>query len=306
MNWNTQKNTILTISAAFLFSAAFLANDPFGLFEGGYDKSQPLLAGRSSSIEEVSVNRPGGSFTLKRGPVGWNVVNHGDNMEYSANAGKVENGLRSLYEARRFQVVSSDEAKRDQFGVGDTGLSISLGEVVLHIGHPGPAANTTLVRLADEEKVYSVKGNLNSEWNQNIDYFRNKKLFHFEKENIRSVSIQSSNSYKLFQNAEGRWELTQRGQTSDAVEGRRSRLLDDISKLEGSSFYEGRPPKSPYMEIELELNTGTSEILDVRRVKDLYIVKSVNNPYWMEIPEYKITSLNPPLSELVAADEAAQ
>ncbi len=315
-----QKNTILSVSALVLFFAAFLANDPFGLFEGGYDTSDPLLQGQPSSVESVTVANSGpaatpeganSGFILKRNSNGWSLFDSVTQHEYPANAGKVENALRNTYQTRRFQVVSSDASKHMQFGTADNQFFITLkstggkDETIVHIGSQGGAHNSTLLRVNDEKEVYSVKGNLNNDWNHPADYFREKKLFQFEKENIRALSVKTASSYKLFQDAEGKWKITRRGASLDADPNRLSRLLADLAQVEGTSFFEGKPPKADFISIEIELNTGTSELLNVRKIRDIYLVKSVNNPYWMEIPEYRITPLAPDASELTQSQNQA-
>ncbi|MDH4200264.1 MAG: DUF4340 domain-containing protein [Spirochaetia bacterium] len=295
---------LLTINLVVLI-IAFLVNDPAHLFESTYAQSPRLLKFRTQSeISEITINAPGNpQLILKKSESGWSVQTSGQDKDYPAD-NRIEKALETLMDLHKYYEVTSNEKKYAEYEINDDALMVELkgsGKTEqLLIGKPGSGFNTSLARIKGEKTVYSVKGNLKSDWNQNMDYFRNKRLFQFSRENIQSISVQGPVWYTLKNSDDKKWLLTSGNMEVEANLIRTDRLLDDICLMEGSEFNNSGQTGFVYGSIKVELKSNTGFTLSINRNGNDYLVKSEFNPYWQKISEYRIKALFPPMDELKA------
>ena len=310
INFKNLNVRLLCINLVVLV-AAFLVNDPVHLFESTYAKSPRLLAFKTKSeVSEVSIRQPNApQLILKKSDNGWSAQAAGQAMDFPADASHIEKALDNLMDLHKYFEVTSTDKKYQEFEVDDNSLLLELKgsgkNAQLYIGKQGSSFNSTMVRLKGEKVVYSVKGNLKSDWNQNLDYFRNKRLFQFSKENIAEISATGASFYTIKSSDEGKWVLSSAG-SIEANPARINRLADDICTLEGMEFNNSPQTGIPYGSIKIQLKSNTGFTLDINRLGNDFLVKSEHNPFWMKIPEYRIKSLFPPMEELKGNSNSKQ
>jgi len=290
-----------------LFVVAVLLADPFHFFESTYESSPKLLKIKSKAdIKEVKISgTENGTINLNKSDSGWAVSMEQQKQEYPAVGNRIDAALDTILDMRKFYEVTSNKDKHVEFQVNDTNLKLELTAnnktYTVYIGKQGASYNTSLVRIKDDSTVYSVKGNLRSDWNQNLDYFRVKKLFQISKENIQEVTATGAKNFHITSAPNNGWNLILGGITMPSNTVRINRLMDDISMLEGTEFYYGPLGGFFYGNIKIILKSNTEFNLKVQKSGSEYLVQTEQNPYWQKIPEYRINSIFPQLSELSAA-----
>jgi len=309
MNWK-KLNIQLTIAAFTLFVLALLINDPLGFFDYSYDKS-PFLMDQSLrrtiktiKVEENNILK----YQLQFNNSKW-IINDNQNTNFFADSAKVDSNIDKLFTLRKFNKISSNIEKYSEFGVADNQLKITLTgenkEVVIFPGNQGSTYNSSLVRLLDDKSVYLVKGNLKQDWNQSVDSFRDKKIFQFTADNISMIKFSGIKNYKFERNNENSWKSPQAPANKKVSEERFSKLLEDITSLEGNDYFNDKNIGRKVANIEIELKTNTTESLEIyKNSANTYLMKSNYNSYWMTLPEYKLNNIFISEQELfVSADQ---
>jgi hypothetical protein len=308
VNFNFKNiNIRLLVLNKILFITGFLLSDPFHFFETSYEKAPKLLkmASKSDITSIKIVHDKNSAIELKKSESGWSVTGFDLQKDYPADFGKIESALEKLMEMRKYNEVTSNAQRYDEFEVGDKGLLVELKNankvLSLYVGKQGSSFNTSLVRMKDDKTVYSVRGNLKADWNQTPDYFRIKQLFHLTKDNIKEIVVSGPINLSLKNTEKNTWSVEMGMTAIDANQVRANRMIDDLSLLEGTEFYNlSNLPLSvvPYGKIKITLKSNTGFNLEVNRVGNEFIAKSEQNPYWQKVPEYRIKSIFPEINEI--------
>ncbi|MDH4261422.1 MAG: DUF4340 domain-containing protein [Spirochaetia bacterium] len=290
-------NTILLIAGFFL-------SDPFHLFEASYEKSPLLLkAGLKSDVTGIKIfNNSAPAIELIKSESGWSIKTADQKLDFPADNVKIEAAIDRLLEMHKYYEVTSTPEKYKEFEVDESGLQIELKSrskvFNFYIGKQGSSYNTSLIRLKNDKTVYSVRGNLKSDWNQSPDFFRIKQLFHLTKDNIKEVAVSGSANFNIKATEKNSWEVQQGISTIESNQVKVNRLIDDITLLEGTEFYYLPANGFPYGKIKITLKSNTEFNLEVNRIGNEYIAKSEQNPYWQKIPEFRIKSIFPNVNEI--------
>lgn len=303
---NTEKkNTILAGVVGAVFLLAFLINDPFLLFESSYEKSKPLISGRADNVKKVILQDASGKKIFTRSTEGWNLEIPGNPMGIQrADANKVETGLKNLFEARRYQEVSSNKEKQGDYEVREQDFQIVLeGEngakiAQAALGKFSGTGNASFVRLADESSVYAVKGFLRGDWNQDIDQYRDRGLLRIAKENIREVQASGPQNFKLRMDEKGVLTLDPPRATDKA---RITTYTSDLADLQGNRFFKETvlPPKYGKLQIVLGANI-TKEVEFFGPTKDKeFVARSTDAANPVVLNQAKVDALFPRIEDLV-------
>ena len=288
----------------FLLVTGFLLSDPLHWFESTYEKSPRFIkSGTKSDIVAIKITAsPDNIIELKKTESGWSVIGSGQQKDYPGDNSRIEGALERLFEMRKYYEVSANAEKYAEFEVSDNDLQIELKSAAktysFILGKQGSAYNTSMVREKAEKTVYSVRGNLKSEWNQNLDYFRNKRLVHINRENINEVTISGPVMIHLKSGEKNSWSLEQGREFLETNPSRVNRLIDDISLLEGIEFHYLPQNGFVYGNIKILLKSNTILNIEINRIGNEYIIKSDQNPFWQKIPEFRIKSIFPELKEI--------
>ncbi|MCX7999554.1 MAG: DUF4340 domain-containing protein [Leptospiraceae bacterium] len=172
--------TILNIILAILL---FFQKDPLSLFEKTYEKAPKFVSVSQEEITKFSIQRDGVEtdkmlFTKDSGK--WQLSLR--NKNFLPDEEKIQTFLKTLLDARKFTVITSDENRQTEFGVkGSEAFLVELfkGESSLgkfHIGNL-TSGSFTYLRWNDGKEVYLVEDNLKSPMGRGaLDYFIEKKM----------------------------------------------------------------------------------------------------------------------------------
>lgn len=295
-------NMKLTIAAAVLLLAGLLVNDPLGWFVFNYENADNLIEDiHSDQIESIVVARGSTEkLVFTRTSDGWQVKEPAAAESYRADEKKISDSIEKLLSIKRFRDVSSNKEKQIEYQVDETGFNVILkgtdkALATIYLGKAGSVWNSTLVRLKDEDTVYSARGTIKNDWNHDADYFRDKNLLAFIKENVTSYEVKGPQNYTVYRNDLGNWMLkTAAGAEYPAKKAQAENSLSQLSKLEGNGFLKKEDSIPPdYGTILVGFSNGQKQVLEIKGPdKDNnYVVKSSFNNNYMTISRYKIDGI---------------
>lgn len=299
-----KKNTILAALVGVTFILGFLVNDPFLLFESSYEKSKPLLKGRADRVKKVTTIDAVNKRVFTRTTDGWSLEQGAGGGVQRADTGKVETGLKNIFEARRYQEVSSNKEKQGEYEVRDQDFQIVLegenGEKIAqaYLGKFSGSGNASFIRLADESGVFAVKGFLKGDWNQEFDQYRDHAILRIAKENIKEIQVSGKQTFALRADDKGTLMLEPARATD------KSRALTyaaDISDLTGNKFFKDTKLPESYGKIKISLNAGiVKEVEFFGPTKEQeFVAKSTDTPQPLMIAKSKVDALFPRIEDLV-------
>jgi len=157
------EKTLKTIAAAVavlivLYVAATLLSGMPRSVDGG-----PLAAAlqrAGADAREIRIVSDGDTIELRRGDAGWSVGDH------PADSALVNGLLRALRDARIGHLAASSAANHARLGVSDSAariLEVSTGSgapIRFLVGNAGPSYDAVYLRLAGEDEVFLVHGNI--------------------------------------------------------------------------------------------------------------------------------------------------
>ncbi len=299
-----KKNTILAIITGAVFLLAFLVNDPFLIFEKSYEKSKPVIAGRAERVKKITVIDGAQKRIFTRSTEGWSVELAGSPLGVQrADATKVDTGLNNLFEARRYQEVSSNKDKQGEYEVRDTDFQLLLegenGDKIAQVilGKFSGAGNASFMRLADDTSVYAVKGFLKGDWNQDFDLYRDRTVLRIARENVREIRVSGKTTLALKADDKGNFTLEPARATDKS---RVNTYLADLTELTGVKFYKDAMP-AVYGKISILLSSNvTKDVEFFGPTKDQeFVAKSSDMPFPVTIARSKVESLFPKLDDLL-------
>ncbi|MCS6984222.1 MAG: DUF4340 domain-containing protein [Leptospiraceae bacterium] len=288
------RNIVLLLVVVVLFIIGFLVNDPFLLFEQSYGRSPLLLKDvAEEDVRRIVVINKDERRVFTRTSSGWLLEYGGNN--YNADSKKIAENLKKLLDIRRYQKVSSSKDKFQELEVADDNFHIILeGEnskvlARLQLGKAASNYTSTLVRRFGEDDVYSAKGSLRSDWNQEVDAYREKTLLLVARPNIKEVVISGKSSFKLAQLGETGWQLSYGKKDVPADKNRVESFLNQLSELKGYRFYKEKSPPLAY-KVVLQLQGNlTKELSIYGPLKEgEYVASSTDNPFLLTISKYQV------------------
>ncbi len=306
---NTEKkNTILAAVVGAIFLLAFLVNDPFLLFESSYEKSKPLISGKMDNVKKVTLKDVSGVKIFTRTTDGWTFEIPGSPMGVQrADGNKIESGLKNIFEARRYQEVSSNKEKQAEYEVRDQDFQILLegenGSKIAQavLGKFSGSGNASFVRLTDDSSVFAVKGFLRGDWNQDADQYRDRSILRIAKENIREIQVSGASTFKLRSDDKGSFVLDPARATEKT---RIATYLADLTDLSGTRFFKDATLPQKHGKILVTLGANlTKEIEFFGPTKDQeFVVRSTDAASPVVLNRSKVDALFPRIEDL--ADKA--
>jgi hypothetical protein len=299
-----KKNTILAIATGAVFLLAFLVNDPFLIFEKSYEKSKPVIAGRPERVKKITVMDGAQKRIFTRSTEGWSAELAGSPLGVQrAESQKIDTGLNNLFEARRYQEVSSNKDKQADYEVRDTDFQLLLegenGEKIAQVvlGKFSGAGNASFIRVADETSVYAVKGFLRGDWNQEFDLYRDRTVLRVARENVREIRVSGKSNFALKGDDKGNFALEPARATDKT---RVNTYLADLTELTGVKFYK-EPMPAAHGRIRVVLSSNvTKEVEFFGPTKDQeFVAKSTDMPFPVTIARSKVEALFPKLDDLL-------
>lgn len=299
-----KKNTILAGVVGATFVLGFLMNDPFLLFESSYEKSKPLIKGRTERVKKVTTVDGANKRVFTRTTEGWNVELAGTAGTQRADVSKIETGLKNIFDARRYQEASSNKDKQAEYEVRDTDFQLILegenGEKIAqaYLGKYSGNGNASFVRLADESSVFAVKGFLKGDWNQDFDLYRDRSILKIAKENIKEIQVDGKEKFTLKADDKGVLTLDPARATDKARIGT---YTADLTDLTGSRFFKDAKLPPSFGKIKVTLNAAIVkevEFFGDTKSQD-FVAKSTDAAEPLVISKSKVEALFPRIEDLV-------
>lgn len=179
-------NIALTLTASniiFLF-LILLIKDPFELRSNNYEKAESFFSQNSSQVTTVVLEKTkvaDSKFELVKGTEEWSVVAKGKKLP--ADKEKVDTLLKSLYNARKYTVVSSSKEKADEFGFNEDEIKIEVFQNDKSIGYllvgsvSSSDGTSSHIKWKDSDDIYLIEENLKTATNRaDFTFFVNKKV----------------------------------------------------------------------------------------------------------------------------------
>lgn len=148
--------------------------------------------------------------------------------------------------------------------------------------------------------IYKLSGNLGSEMDKPVDYFRNKKIFGFGFNDPNKIEVRQGSNSQTYVRSGTDWKRN--GKTMDAASVQA--LIDDLRDLTSTKFLT-KGFNSPALSVTVVSNNSKRvETADFSKTKDAYIAKRENEPN----TQYALdaSSVNDILSASKAIKPAAQ
>ena len=234
----------------------------------------------------------------------WVVQASEKGPEYQASFSNIQTNLEGLMKIRRYQEVTSNKEKFSSFEVDESGLNVSFYKdntdkpiLSIYLGKSGKNFNSTLVRLASENTVYSAKGNLKNDWDKELDHFRDKSLLDLVPENIDSYTLSGTYKYSVSKNKLREWEITGGGNLVPALakQDKVKEILGKICDLQANSFHDSgkQPQRSGYANISLVLADKSTVGINILGpdADDMFSVKTSQKPFWASVAKWKIEEI---------------
>lgn len=303
---NTEKkNTILAAVVGAVFLLGFLVNDPFLLFESSYEKSKPLISSKADNVKKITLKDVTGTKIFTRTTDGWSFEIPGSPMGVQrADVSKIEAGLKNIFEARKYQEVSSNKDKQGEYEVRDQDFQILLegenGQKIAQavLGKFSGSGNASFIRLADDSSVYAVKGFLRGDWNQDADQYRDRSVLRIAKENVREIQVTGAQTFKLRSDDKGSFLLDPARATDKARIGT---YLADLTDLSGNRFFKETTMPAKFGKITVTLGANINkEIEFFGPTKDQeFVVRSSDAASPVVLNRSKVDALFPRVEDLV-------
>lgn len=307
------RNIQLLVSAAVLFIWGFLLHDPFGLFEKNYASAEKFFSFESlNELKTIQVyygNRKDKEFMRKKDSWYLEYTNKdskekNETITYRADAKALNEKIKKLSEIKRYHEVTSDPKKYEEYSVSKEDLSLVITDendkkVKIFLGKAAATYNSTLVRMSDEEMVFSVRGSLREDWRSDINSYRDKSAFFAKKESIHQIIFAGKNRYRLEKTDNKEWKAIW-GITESKVDQKKlGALLQSIESLQGVSFYEKKAGVRVYAKMILMLSNNIEKEMVIYKIaKNEYVFQTTDNPYLMKIQESQMNNLFIPFEEI--------
>ncbi|MCK5211378.1 DUF4340 domain-containing protein [Candidatus Parcubacteria bacterium] len=162
-----KKNLVLGGILAALIIIAFVSEGPLKDWRAKLGKVENILATVDfSQVSRIDINRSGEAFSIEKDGDRWKIAGTKGFYVRDDIIQGIELALNAVKEADVL-LASENEAKKDDFEVGESGTSISLrqGDTLLYefiVGKVGVDFTSTYITKNDTPKTYLIKANLNS------------------------------------------------------------------------------------------------------------------------------------------------
>lgn len=297
MNWRENKNFILLGAVFFFFILGFVINDPFLWLEENYESSPPLLKSVAiDDIKSIEVKNGENPKKFNKTTNGWVVLSK-EGTPLKAENAKVAEILETLVAIKRYQMVGSFDKEKDEYKLGENELAVSLLDSsgkemgTVQIGISASGYSNTLVREKGDSKIYSAKGNLRSDWSQEINYYRDRRLFNLVAQNISKIQWSGKQNQSI-QKEKDSWKLTYRNKTVEANISGVEAITADLASLQGSKFLEKTSNRIiAKMKIGLQGNMEKTLTIYAGNDNEKYNVTSSDLEQPLEISKAKIDAL---------------
>ncbi|MCX8011593.1 MAG: DUF4340 domain-containing protein, partial [Desulfobacterota bacterium] len=237
-------NLILLILLIIFASIVLLVEKPFeDRSKKDFEEAQPLFPDlKLEQVKKIKIKKHHTTTILKKKDNNWYAVGKED---YLADSDLVEGAIKKIQELKKSNLASRKKDKHSLFAVEEgKGLEVRLlGDkenplVRLLIGKTGPEFLSTYIRRADSDEVYLWKEYLRTDFDREINGWRDRTILEFNPGEVLTLSInkiKEKENITLTKDTKGNWHLEEPFSRL-AENSRLEKLLANLVELRAADF----------------------------------------------------------------------
>jgi len=184
--------TTIILFAVFLVLLVFVL-----LFEykgmGEKDEEEKLLALSSDDVQKITLKKEDETITFQKDEEGeWLIT---EPLEAKADKYEVDRLADDFSNLRIERVVEEEPEELEKYGIPQKEISLWFKDkdesVKILIGMENPLGNTFFAKRDDETRVVLVPSHLKSLMEKSLFDFREKNIFKFEVDDVKSVKLRA-------------------------------------------------------------------------------------------------------------------
>ncbi len=228
--------TTIILFAVFLVLLTFVL-----LFEykgeGEKDEEEKLLALSSDDVQKITFKREDETISFQKDEEGeWLIT---EPIEAKADKYEVDRLADDFSGLRIERVVEEVPEEIEKYGIPQKEISLWFKDkdkpIKILIGMENPLGNTFFAKRDDETKVVLIPSNLKSLMEKSLFDFREKNIFKFETDDVKSVKLRAKKA---------RWEASRKGEewffknpvNALAQSSKIDNILSSLSSLKAKEF----------------------------------------------------------------------
>lgn len=267
--------TQATKTLLIIFSLSVLAVFIRFAFQGTGNSealSGTVISFEQSKVNKIEIKNPEhGDFVLQKSANGWTVQKSGENESYAADESAISSALEQIINLKPKAILTRNPADFSRYQVDTTGTEVHLFDgskelsalVVGRFQFVSQQEFNTYVRNAKSNDVVSVNGFLGSYFGKNLDGWRNKKVWSFDKKGITQLDFNfpADSSFTLKKVGENVWMSTFDSLSTSAVDV----SLNQVADLKAAGFAHNNQTVDTFgnglFKIVAHLDNGTKQEL---------------------------------------------
>ncbi len=250
----------------------------------------------------------------------WNT----EDNDFPADTSKVNALTKIIYEMEDKEIVSNNPERASEYGLdsnsrktiallGDGGNELAR----FHVGKvSGADYSSTYWKKADKDEVYRTAGNFTYQIKAKADEWKDKKLFHFSKDDIQQMDISwkdstdKATSFSIVAKGDGNWgtSFPEMGNAKKApvetLAGRFGQLQIDGFAGEGDSIAISLG-ENPDLDIRVSLKDGSSKEIKAKKDSSHYYMKHPNREEVVKLAKWRLSVFEKQFKDIFEPDTAS-
>ncbi len=171
--------------------------------KGEKDEGEKLLALSSDDVQKVTLKEEDKTITFQKDEEGeWLIT---EPFEAKADKYEVDRLADDFSDLRIERVVEKEPEELEKYGIPQKEISLWFKDknkpIKIFIGMENPLGNTFFAKRGDETRVVLIPSHLKSLMEKSLFDFREKNIFKFETDDVKSVKLRAKKT---------RWEASKK------------------------------------------------------------------------------------------------
>ncbi len=232
--------TTLILLAVFVALLAFVLL--FEEFKGGGEKEDEskLVALSSDDVQKITLKRESESITFEKtgeaDTQAWVIV---EPLEARADKYEVDRLADNFSDLRIERVVEEEPEDLEKYEIPKKEITLWFKDrekpVRILLGAENPLDNTLFAKKEDEARIVLIPSYLKSTVEKSLFDFRQKDIFRFETDDVKTIKLQAKESQWEAEKKEDEWFL-KRPVAALAKENKITGILNSLSGLKAKEF----------------------------------------------------------------------
>ncbi|GAB4341076.1 MAG: hypothetical protein Kow0037_27400 [Calditrichia bacterium] len=265
------------------------------------------------SVETIIFKNNYGKFVIKKLQGEWRIT---EPLYTEADENTINAMLRSICEVKRDTVYETIAADLPYFGLGEEALWVVLETFggqrdSIRMGDKSPVGPTVYSARSDT-LVFTIPSMVKNQFNKKLYDIRDKKLLHFERDDIQSVTVKNKfGTYEFVKTGNNEWEIPSLKRPAE-----NSKISSIISKLQYNNAKEfvdetgkelknyGLTHPAFWVQLNLGKEKGTRKLLISRKKDGKYYGKDEARKPIFVVDSALVNDINKQLKEFRSTDLA--